>query len=556
METPSVLQAVLRAVPLPLTAVLVVLAIPVLALVISSVQTGENEPWSLPNWKGIPVLGNTIQYMADNGSFIARASLAMRTRDVVKFSLGPTPVYLVTGAQNVQALFRKSTSISSDKFLLMVMGTVMCFTPKDYAKFANDKTGRLPEPVEGTAASHKGLRYWAEFHHHNARSLSLTSNTASLTAKFYEFFQERVRPYPVGEWKAVNLLHFMRSQMAGAAIKAMTGERLLERSGEEDLLGAFWDYDTVTMRLVYALPKWMDPSAWRIRDRFHQMAVEWLKKDFDPLSERESVPQEIDWHPVLGLAFMRDYLNWGKRIGLSVETRAGYFIGFLLGLNANSIPIAAWALFELVQDPSLWKAVQEEAESAFEAHPVSGERVLNIQTMLGLPLLQSVYAEALRLHVSVNVTREVISDTTTIAGYQLPKHALIQAPTYIASLNEKVWGTAENSASEFWAYRHIRYTTIHGSKDKKPEFAMAAGPSDFFPYGGGISMCPGRHFAKQEIMATLAIIVTTFDVEMVEWVTMDGKTRSDRPARDDLKWSGSAALPPDRDMKVRWRRRF
>lgn len=56
-------------------------------------------------------------------------------------------------------------------------------------------------------------------------------------------------------------------------------------------------------------------------------------------------------------------------------------------------------------------------------------------------------------------------------------------------------------------------------------------------------------------MATLAIMVTTFDVEMVEWVTMDGKTTSDRPARDNLKYCGAAALPPDRDMKVRWRRR-
>ena len=69
-------------------------------------------------------------------------------------------------------------------------------------------------------------------------------------------------------------------------------------------------------------------------------------------------------------------------------------------------------------------------------------------------------------------------------------------------------------------------------------------------------MCPGRHFAKQEIMATLAIIVTTFDVEFIEWTSLDGKTKSDRPAKDNLAYSGSAAMPPDRDMKVRWRRRW
>ena len=69
-------------------------------------------------------------------------------------------------------------------------------------------------------------------------------------------------------------------------------------------------------------------------------------------------------------------------------------------------------------------------------------------------------------------------------------------------------------------------------------------------------MCPGRHFAKQEIMSTLAILVTTFDIEIIEWMSLDGKTKSDRPAQDNLKYSGSAAMPPDRDLKVRWKRRW
>jgi hypothetical protein len=73
--------------------------------------------------------------------------------------------------------------------------------------------------------------------------------------------------------------------------------------------------------------------------------------------------------------------------------------------------------------------------------------------------------------------------------------------------------------------------------------------------GGGVSICPGRHFAKQEIMATIAVMVTTFDIEMIEWVSFDGKTKSDRPAQENPSYSGSASMPPDRDMKVRWTRR-
>jgi len=350
----------------------------------------------------------------------------------------------------------------------------------------------------------------------------------------------------------------MKTDMAVAAIRAFTGDRLFERFGEEDVLKRFWDYDSVVIRLLYALPKWIDPHPWRVRGKARDMCTEWLKQDFDPALERMSAGDDVDWHPVTGLRFMKDFLAWSKEAGLEDASRAGHFLGLLLGLNANSIPIAAWALMEIVQDHALWKEVQAEADTAFRVDASTGKRVLDVQKMLGLPLLQSVYAEALRLHVSVNLTREVVEDTATVAGYKLPNKSLIQAPTRIALYDERAWGMDGHPASKFWAHRHIKYVETQddtGKTARTAEFSLAAGPNDFIPYGGGVSMCPGRHFAKQEIMATVAVMVTTFNMEFVEWRSFDGKTKSDRPARENPKYSGSASMPPDRDMKVRWTRR-
>jgi hypothetical protein len=72
---------------------------------------------------------------------------------------------------------------------------------------------------------------------------------------------------------AVDLFQFMRTRMAGAATKAMTGEKLLGRTGEEALLDAMLGYDSISMRLVYSLPR-IDPGPWRKRDRFHRMGPE------------------------------------------------------------------------------------------------------------------------------------------------------------------------------------------------------------------------------------------------------------------------------------------
>ena len=68
-------------------------------------------------------------------------------------------------------------------------------------------------------------------------------------------------------------------------------------------------------------------------------------------------------------------------------------------------------------------------------------------------------------------------------------------------------------------------------------------------------MCPGRHFAKQEIMLAIAVLVTKFDIEFVEWLDFTGQV-SERPAQDDSKFAGFIAMSPDREMRIRWRRRW
>jgi len=264
----------------------------------------------------------------------------MQTRDIITFYLGPMKAYIVSGPHNVQAMFRKSAALSSDKFLIMVMSSVMCFTSEDHAKFVADKTGRLEEPREGTIASHKGPRVWQGFHNNFVDNLSRSNATSALTAAFYRFFQAKVQDYPLGEWTTVNLFDFMRTKMAAAATKAVVGEKILEQNGEAAFVRAFWEYDRVTMRLVYALPKWIDPEPWRIRDHFHHMGVRHVKENFDT-ADHDSEP-DVDWHPVLGLRFIREYLKWGKRIGLSAETRAGYFIGFMTGCVPALDSILGW----------------------------------------------------------------------------------------------------------------------------------------------------------------------------------------------------------------------
>ena len=67
-------------------------------------------------------------------------------------------------------------------------------------------------------------------------------------------------------------------------------------------------------------------------------------------------------------------------------------------------------------------------------------------------------------------------------------------------------------------------------------------------------MCLGRFFAKQEILAAVAILICKFEVEFLEFVTMEGG-KSERGPEQDGRNVGSGAVVPDRDLMVRLKRR-
>lgn len=94
---------------------------------------------------------------------------------------------------------------------------------------------------------------------------------------------------------------------------------------------------------------------------------------------------------------------------------------------------------ELIQDPDLFHAIKTEVSSA--ARPAqdlaSGQEPLDAQKIMSLPLLQSVYVETLRLHISVLITRTCIEDVN-LAGYIIPRGSIVQTPTEASHLDEDV----------------------------------------------------------------------------------------------------------------------
>jgi hypothetical protein len=134
---------------------------------------------------------------------------------------------------------------------------------------------------------------------------------------------------------------------------------------------------------------------------------------------------------------------------------------------------------EVIKDPLLFQAIRDEVLSVSTLDPVSGRQVINVQRLTSLPIIQSVYTESLRLHLSLNVTRTLIEDIS-IAGFPLPKGCMVQAPSEISHTEEAVWGAPGHPASEFWAYRHVKPSM---GANGPYSFSLAGSAGSFFPYG-------------------------------------------------------------------------
>jgi hypothetical protein len=93
-------------------------------------------------------------------------------------------------------------------------------------------------------------------------------------------------------------------------------------------------------------------------------------------------------------------------------------------------------LIEIIRNPDLYRAVQEEISQTVIKGSTCSE-YLDYTKLASSPLIQSIYTEVLRLHVQILVTRTSI-ESVKVAGYELPKGSVLQAPTAVPHLDEEI----------------------------------------------------------------------------------------------------------------------
>ena len=184
-----------------------------------------------------------------------------------------------------------------------------------------------------------------------------------------------------------------------------------------------------------------------------------------------------------------------REAGLNNRDVAAYSYSAYAALLNNANPMAYHLLRHIFSPTSLSQLRAEVAPAFALSDRITTLDQLNYLIM-SCPLLRAFYYETLRVHSANSSNRKVVEETL-VGGYTLRVGRNVLLPSYVQHNKEEYFGS---DTSQFNPERFLE----SASKKANPKMVRA--------FGGGVSLCSGRHFASSEILSYTASILWKYNV--------------------------------------------
>jgi hypothetical protein len=229
-------------------------------------------------------------------------------------------------------------------------------------------------------------------------------------------------------------------------------------------------------------------------------------------------------------------------------------------------------IIEVIQRPQLLAKVRSEIAPFIDLSSSKSTPVIDVEGLCERPLVQSIYAEVLRLHSGAIIAGVPRSDLT-IEGWKFSRGEPILVPSLGAARNAQAsnQGTPADShpLDKFWPERFITdpHNSAHGHVSLQKQTPLTNDHSDqpkiqhelpqpalqlegteghWLPDEGGLPGCPYSTFAKSTTIVIVAMFLTAIDIKV---------TPQNAPIQNDAKYFMLGIMPPDGSVSGRIRGR-
>ncbi|KAL9582018.1 MAG: hypothetical protein Q9203_005665 [Teloschistes exilis] len=308
-----------------------------------------------------------------------------------------------------------------------------------------DKSGASAIPMEG---SNVEPEYRLNYFQVKAAQKHLSGTCLTqMTEHSMKVLRRRIHESDIGDqWTEMpDLFTFLQHEVFSAAVESLTETYLLNQF--PGFVDDFWEFDRSVPTMIKGLPHWLAPRPYKVRQRLLDAVKSWHKYARQHSDSSKTAPEDPEWDPLWESKLMRAREEYSKGVDfMNEDALAAEDLGLIFAMNTNAVPAVAWLIIELYRDKTLLSRAQAEVQAAHRPTPGLEQAELDIVKLCNSPLLQSVYAETLRLRVAILLMRTPKREDFHMGQWMFPKCRPILFSSRTAALNPEIWnvGTAQD----------------------------------------------------------------------------------------------------------------
>ncbi|KAM7493625.1 hypothetical protein LguiB_028234 [Lonicera macranthoides] len=180
----------------------------------------------------------------------------------------------------------------------------------------------------------------------------------------------------------------------------------------------------------------------------------------------------------------------------------------MAGTEMSSIT-TEWAISELIRHPHKMEKLRREI-----ADSVGAKGKIEESEIVGLPYLQAVVKETLRLHLAVPLLLpHKTKKQVTVYGYEIPKDTQVLVNAWAIARDPAHW----ENPTIFMSYRFL-----------DSELDFKGQDFTFLPFGSGRRICPGVYLAQRVVSLMIASLVYHFEWKLPNGTTIEELDMTDK----------------------------
>lgn len=472
---------------------------------------------------------------------------------------------MITGADNIKAIWQNKLLDSRPAAIMMLQSMLQGRESNALRYWQEDDSGAGPKahPLSKVASGSRIYHpTWKASHQF------LTVKNSEASAKHIQTKFQDIMSAECGESGTTtigDLRTFMQTHISTAVLDLMCGKSFLELNPE--FVDSFWKFDAQFPSFMMGFTKWTAPAALKARDDCVSGIEKWhafAAQNFDETSVNED-----GFDPYWGSPLFRGRQDvWKNLESMDANAKACEDFGIIWAMNTNTVPAIFWAVVHCFKDPELLARVR--AEAAKCRNDAQDVPPFDVRKLTESPLLQSICSEILRLYVAAFIPRgSTHNDVYVVDNYKISRGEFIAVDSYTAHRDKEVWNTGRVEDTypldSFWADRFIidaekqldgplrqpagcpagKSAVAEEGEKACPRYSMDGLSGSLIAFGGGKHQCPGRYFARREMMVCIAVLCSEYDFEFL----------SNDKVQMDFSFFGIGTLPSKGDVPVRIRRR-